>query len=106
MPSKYKIHNNTTKYILKDILETYLPKQLIKNKKQGFAVPISIWMRKDLKEWTNDLLSESILKKHNFFDINLVEKLKNQHYLGVTNNENKLWSILQFNQWYNNNFNI
>lgn len=104
MPPKFKINNNNTKYILKDILENYLPKQLINNKKQGFAVPISIWMRTDLKEWTNDLLSESILKKHNFFNIDFVKKLQNQHYLGETNNENKLWSILQFNQWYNNFF--
>ena len=104
MPPNFKINKYITKYLLKDILRDYIPDNLVNRKKQGFAVPISIWMRNDLKEWTNDLLSESILKKHNYFNINLVKKLQKQHYSKETNHENKLWSILQFNQWYNNYF--
>ena len=36
-------------------------------------------------------------------NFNIVDKLKSDHFSGFRNNENKLWSLIQFNQWYLNN---
>ena len=66
-------------------------------------MPISSWMRNELKSWTNDLLSESINSKHNFFNQNIIDKIKNEHFSGINNHEHKLWSLIQFNSWYMNN---
>ena len=60
-------------------------------------------MRQDLKDWTNDLLSESVLRKHGLFNESLVASAKEEHFKGL-NNEHKLWSIAQFNQWYLSNY--
>ena len=68
------------------------------------GVPISEWMRSDLKDWVNDLLSKEICAQHNFFDYKIIEKTKNDHFKGILNNELKLWSLLQFNQWYLSNY--
>ena len=101
LSAKYKIKNKTSKYLNKKILEKYLPKNLIYKPKKGFALPISRWMKSDLKSWVNDILSKDQLKKHDFFDCNKIDKIKNDHFNNKVNNEYILWSLIQFNQWYN-----
>ena len=89
-----------SKWILKKILSKYVPEKLFDRPKQGFGIPISRWMRGELKDWVNDMLSDEILNQHNLFDKTVVSKVKEEHFKGQANNEHKLWSILQFNQWY------
>ena len=103
LPLQYKIRNGVSKWVLKEILSNYVPEHLFLRPKQGFGLPISKWMRQDLKDWTNDLLSESVLRKHGLFNESLVASAKEEHFKGL-NNEHKLWSIAQFNQWYLSNY--
>jgi len=100
LPLSYKIRNGESKWILKRILSKYLPKDLFDRPKQGFGIPVSKWMRGELKDWVNDMLSDEVLNTHNLFNKKVVKKIKNDHLKGIANNEHKLWSILQFNQWY------
>ena len=103
LPLKYKIRNGVSKWVLKEILGNYVPEYLFQRPKQGFGLPISEWMRSDLKDWTNDLLSESVLRKHGLFNESVIHSTKEDHFKG-SNNEHKLWSIAQFNQWYLTNY--
>lgn len=103
LPLKYKIKNGETKYLLKDILSKYIPDSLFQRPKKGFAIPIADFMRNDLKNWTSDMLSSSINKKHNFFNQQVIDKALDQHMYGGINNEHKLWSLIQFNSWYDKN---
>jgi len=103
LPLKYKIRNGQTKWVLREVLRKYIPEDLYERPKQGFGIPISIWMRSDLKDWVNDLLSEEVCNKHGLFNFNEVKKLKDDHFSGSFNHEHKLWSILQFNQWHQEN---
>ena len=104
IPTNQKINKNNSKYITKKILEKYLPAELIYKKKKGFAVPISKWINGNLRNWVEEVLSKKNLEKHNYFNYEKVKKLKEDHYNDVCNNEHKLWSIIQFNQWYENYF--
>ena len=100
IPFSYKINNGDTKKILKSILSNHLPEKHFSRPKAGFAIPISEWMQKDLKDWVNDILSSEVCNKHNFFDYKIIQKLKNEHFSGESNHEHKLWSLIQFNNWY------
>jgi len=100
LPFLLKIRKGESKWILKKILSKYVPEKLFERPKQGFGIPISKWMRGELKDWVNDILSDEILNKHNLFDKKVISKVKEDHFKGLANNEHKLWSILQFNQWY------
>ena len=85
---------------MKRLLSRYIPEELFNRPKQGFGIPIGKWMRGELKDWVNDTLSDEVLNEHNLFDKTVVSKIKEEHFKGLANNEPKLWSILQFNQWY------
>ena len=52
IPSALKIHNKTTKYIMKNAVRDLLPQAIIDRKKQGFGIPVVFWMRKDLMKFT------------------------------------------------------
>ena len=102
MPFHNKINKGKSKIILKKILSKYLQEELINKEKKGFALPISHWMRSDLKDWVYDILSKDICNKHNLFNYKVVEKTLNEHCNLNINHEHKLWSLLQFNNWYEN----
>lgn len=100
IPTKYQFKNNNSKYLIKSILEKYLPKHLIYKKKKGFSVPISDWIKNELKPWADDLLSKNTIESHNLISYSFVKDIKEKHYENIENNEHKLWSIIQFNNWF------
>ena len=100
IPFDFKIRNGDTKFILKSILQKYLPKTLYEGQKRGFSVPISSWIRIELKEMIMDLSSESIIKNQNIFDFKFLQKIINDHMSQKKNNEKFLWSYLVFQNWY------
>lgn len=102
LPLNKKIHQGKSKIILKDILSKYLPEELINKEKRGFALPIASWMRSDLKDWVNDILSKEICNRHNLFNYSIIEKTIHEHCSLNINHEHKLWSLLQFNNWFIN----
>ena len=100
IPFDFKIRNGDTKFILKSILQKYLPKNLYEGQKRGFSVPIASWIRLELKEMIMDLSSESIIKNQNIFDFKFLIKIINDHMSQTKNNEKFLWSYLVFQNWY------
>ena len=99
IPLNLKINNGKGKQILRKILYKYVPKELIERPKQGFSIPLAEWLRGPLKDWSEDLLSESRLKNEGFFDPSLVRGSWKEHLEGKGNWELGLWSILMFQAW-------
>ncbi len=102
LPLKFKLDQGNSKIILKKILSKFLPDELITQKKIGFGVPIGELMKTDLKNWTKEILSETNCKKHNFYNYDIVKKTLDNHFNNISNNQFKLWSLIQFNLWYEN----
>lgn len=51
LPLSLKIKNNESKWILRQILYKYLPKELFERPKMGFAIPIDSWLKGPLRDW-------------------------------------------------------
>ena len=89
---------------MRKLLSKYIPENLIENKKKGFGIPIGKWLKDDLRDYLFASLSKKKLNAHNFFDDQTVNFALNNHLKGFSDNTNKLWSIIQFNNWYEDNF--
>ena len=87
------------KWILKKLLENYIPKKLVHRPKKGFSVPLNNWLRGPLKSWMLDLLNQKDLKSDNLFDYNEIELMIKSHLDGKINYGNELWSLCIFQQW-------
>ena len=101
-PLDMKIKNGVGKWPIRQILYKYVPKELIERPKAGFAVPVGQWIRGPLREWADDLLDESRMQREGYFDPKLVRKIWDQHLSGSYDWTPRLWSILMFQAWLEN----
>lgn len=99
LPLDYKIRDNTRKYILREVLYKYVPKNLIERPKKGFGIPINQWLRGNLKDWAIDLLDSSKLHSQGYFNTKMISCKLDKHLNGTENNGYYLWDILMFQQW-------
>jgi asparagine synthase (glutamine-hydrolysing) len=102
IPLELKLKNNSSKWILKQVLFKYIPKKLIERPKMGFGVPIDSWLRGPLKNWTENLLSEKKLNEQGILNTNIIRKKWDEHLSGKRNWQYHLWGVLMFQAWYEN----
>ncbi len=101
LPFKYKYCSGKNKWILRKILEKYIPNKIINRPKMGFGVPIDRWLKGPLKTWAGDLLTKETIEKHNILDSNMVNNCFNQYINEGKGMHHKIWSILMFQSWIN-----
>ncbi len=99
LEEKYKIRDNESKWLLRQVLNKYVPQKLIDRPKKGFGVPIEDWLRGDLRDWAEDLLSESSLSDSGLFNVNLIRSKWLDHSSQKANYQYKLWDVLIFESW-------
>ena len=104
LPANFKFKNNTGKYILKEVMRNKLPDNIIFRPKKGFGIPLSHWLRHDLKQMSDELLNENALNKHGLFDPKFVQQLKIEHEQKKNNHRKLLWTLICFQLFYRNYF--
>ena len=100
LPDHYKYYKGSKKYILKEIVHQYIPKELMDRPKMGFAVPIEKWLMHDLKEKVLYYLDDQKIEQENIFEVRAIQKLKTDFYSGKREYANKIWYLLMFQMWY------
>jgi asparagine synthase (glutamine-hydrolysing) len=103
LPSSMKIRNKDGKWILKQILNKYIPKEYTERPKMGFGIPLGDWLRDELKDWAEDLLDKKNLENEGYFNPDLVIKLWNEHQSKKRDWQSILWPILIFQSWKKEN---
>jgi asparagine synthase (glutamine-hydrolysing) len=99
LPQHMKIRSGQGKWLLRQVLNKYVPAALIDRPKQGFGVPIDSWLRGPLREWAQALLDPSRLQNEGLFNEAIVSKRWTEHLTGHKNWQYWLWSILMFQAW-------
>jgi asparagine synthase (glutamine-hydrolysing) len=99
LPLRQKIRGGVSKWLLRRVLERYVPRSLFERPKHGFGVPIDAWLRGPLREWAEDLLSEERLAREGFFDPAPVRSALREHLQGRRNRQYQLWTVLMFQSW-------
>jgi asparagine synthase (glutamine-hydrolysing) len=79
LPADYKMRGFSLKYILKRALAKRIPQPILKRKKVGFPVPYDSWMRRDLKDWLNEILLDRETSARGYFRKSTVEKLLSEN---------------------------
>ena len=99
VPLSMKIRNDQGKWLLRQVLHRYVPRELIERPKMGFGIPIDAWLKGPLREWAEELLNERRLREEGFLDPHVVRKKWREHVSGADNWEYALWDVLMFQAW-------
>ena len=99
LPLNMKVRDGKGKWILRKLLEKYVPNNLLERPKMGFGLPLDIWLRGPLKDYASSMLSEKKLIEDEFIDQQKVSKIWNEHLSGVKNHQHVLWNIIMYQSW-------
>jgi asparagine synthase (glutamine-hydrolysing) len=102
IPLSMKIRNGQGKWLLRQVLYKYVPRELIERPKSGFAVPIDSWLRGPLREWAEDLMDEKRLREEGYLEPAPIRQKWLEHLSGKRNWQYHLWDVLMFQSWLAN----
>ena len=99
IPTDLKIRNGNGKWILRQLLHRYVPKELVDRTKIGFKMPICNWLKGPLLDWAEALLDENRIRREGYFQPQTIGKKWQEHLSGQKEWHYDLWNVLMFQSW-------
>ena len=100
VPPELKIRGMTSKYLLRKAVKDLVPEQIIRRRKAGFGAPIRTWLRRDLREMVDDLLSPGRIAARGYFDAAAVRRMIEDDRKGSADNTYRIWALLTLEVWH------
>ena len=105
MKPTMRINRNIQKYLLKKVSEKYIPKEIIYRSKAPFSAPMRGWIKNELKEMVNDILSVDSINRRGMYNSKYVTKLISDNAKGVGDNSQLIWRLMTNEIWFRTFFN-
>lgn len=99
LPAEMLVRGEETKWLLRQVLYSHVPRHLVDRPKAGFMMPIDHWLRGPLREWAEDLLDLKCMEADGILDPTLIRETWHQHLSGRINWQYRLWCVLMFQAW-------
>ena len=99
VPPSMKIRNGTTKWILREAMRGLLPEEVLRQPKASFGAPVGYWLSNELREMTDDLLSERRLKDRGWLNPTAVRRMVEEHRRGTHDWALQIWQFLTLELW-------
>jgi len=100
IPFRLKLRGSTAKYILKKAYSDFLPETILKRKKMGFGVPLARWFRKELKEFSREILLDPQTLGRGYFKKEGIERMLDDHTRERYDHSAKIWALLFLEMWF------
>ncbi|MEO8812255.1 MAG: asparagine synthase (glutamine-hydrolyzing) [Caulobacteraceae bacterium] len=98
-PAAMKIRGGETKWLLRRVLDRYVPRELIDRPKMGFSVPLHDWLTGGLRDWAESLLAPAAIGRQGVLRPRPVADLWRRYLAGDSSGGQKVWSVLMFQSW-------
>jgi len=100
LPIELKLGEKGNKFLLKEIVHKYVPREIMDRPKMGFGIPLSNWFRTELKFYLDNYLNVDRIQKQGIFQSDFVHKLVIEYYNGRNDDFELIWFLLIFQLWY------
>ena len=99
-PDSLKVHGRTKKVLMREAFRGLLPASILHRRKVGFSVPLALWLRTELRDMLQEILSEAEVRRLGYLRYAEVERIKVEHLAGRANHESKLWALMNLVSWH------
>ena len=103
LPFHMKYRDRSSKWLLRQLVYRYVPRELIDRPKSGFSVPLGAWLAGPLKDWASELLAPERIKRDGLLDVRPITSKWQEHLRGRGKSQHYLWNILMFQGWLQSN---
>ena len=100
LDEKLKVKDGVSKYLLKEVLYDYVPRDMMNRPKWGFSIPLNDWLKSDLRELVEQYTSKEVIESAGFVDYIKVQHLKAQYFGGKDYLYNRVWAIVLLHNWW------
>ena len=100
IPASLKVRGSEKKWILRETLRGWLPDEILDRPKQGFSVPLSGWLRGDLRAWSREVLLDCETLDRGYFRRDVIAGLLDRHAAGRDDDDKRIWALLMLELWH------
>ncbi|HSN21953.1 MAG TPA: asparagine synthase-related protein, partial [Usitatibacter sp.] len=100
-PERYKVKRTRKRYLFKKAMAGILPPEILAKKKQGFGLPVSVWLRRTgpMRELVNDVVLSPRALARGHFDAGFVRRLIARHERGAWDHAQEIFRLLMLELW-------
>ena len=100
LPSHLKLRGFTGKYLHKKACEKWLPKEVVRRKKKGFANPIENWFRVRMKSFVEDCLLGPDSSMGRYFDQDYIRRMLELDREGKEQYRRHIYLLVSLELWH------
>ena len=102
LPAHFKLRGTSKRYLFKRALDDILPEAIRKKKKQGFGLPISVWLARGgrYQQWVADTLGSRTMRERGLVRAPAVQALLDRHRRGAWDHAAELHILAMLEQWH------
>ncbi len=94
-----KIKKGMQKYLLKKLLFKHLPEKFFQRPKHGFSIPLTTWLKNELRYLIEENLSEKIITEAGIVRYSVVKKYIHDFFEGRYFYNSRIWSLIVLHLW-------
>ena len=94
LPSSLRLRGGEGKWLMKQALRPYLPRDILRRPKQGFVTPVSAWFRGPLAGEAAALARSRTLADTGWFDLPQLARFAEEHRAGRAEHGRTLWQFV------------
>jgi len=99
LPLEMKLRGVTTKYILRQAMQSSLPPEILSRKKMGFPVPVGAWFAGPFRHLIDEFVLSPRAAARGLFDMNAISSMADRHMRGEQKHDQRLWALVNLEIW-------
>lgn len=99
LPEEYKYRDGKGKRILRDVARDRLPAELFDLPKSGFGIPVSDWLRGEMRDMVQDCLQDPNGLVREMFNPEHIDRMVDWHMSGREGYAERIWVLMCLGLW-------
>ena len=100
LPDRLKVDARGRKRLLRAAARGWIPDETLNAPKRGFELPVTRWMRTDLRGYAREVLLDPGARGRDWARPGAIETLLDEHQTGARDHGRELWTLLMLELWW------